>query len=174
MSPVVRILPLLCGVALAGSAVGCTYAAHSAAPEARTRVRHSELPARLCLTLNAATAAAAARGDTRLWLQLRNRTPASRYSSAFQLVLIQRGARRSLERFGMHVDHIEAGRAGPQRFLFDLRDAGLAADNKGRVCFEVERDADAHAQAPQNKDAELEIAMRWQSVLPSTRRPIGP
>jgi hypothetical protein len=169
MLPAIRMLPVLCGAALAVSVVACTYAAHHAAPEARTRVRYSQLPARLCLALNAQTAAATARGDTRLWVQLRNRTPALRHSPAFHLVLIERGARRSLEPFGMQVDPVEAGRAGPQRFIFDLRDAGLAADSTGRVCFEIERDADAGA--PQDMDAELEIAMRWQSVLPTARRP---
>ncbi len=168
----IRMLPLLCGAVVALSAVGCTYAAHSAAPEARTRVRYSQLPARLCLALNAQTAAATARGDTRLWVQLRNRTPALRHSPAFHLVLIERGARRSLEPFGMQVDPVEAGRAGPQRFIFDLRDAGLTADSTGKVCFEIERDADADVS--QDMDAELEIAMRWQSVLPAARRPTSP
>ncbi len=168
MLPAIRMLPLLCGAALAVSAVGCTHAAHSAAPEARTRVRYSQLPARLCLAFNAATAAATARGDMRLWLQLRNRTPALRHSPAFHLVVIERGARRSLEPFGMQVDSVEAGRAGPQRFIFDLRDAGLAVDSTGKICFEIQRDADVDAS--QNMDAELEIAMRWQSALPVARR----
>ncbi len=157
-----RILPLLCVSVLATLAASCTHAAQADAHEASTLVRYAELPARLCLTLDAETIAATARGDTRLWLQLRNRTPASKYSPAFQLMLVGNGGRRLLESFGMQVDHVERGNAGPQRFLFDVSDAELAPDVDGKVCFEVERDGNANDAV--NTDAQLEIAIRWQSI----------
>lgn len=166
MSSITRLLPPLCFATVAALAAGCTQAAQAdkhqvGMHETSTVVRYGGLPARLCLPADADIVATVARGETRLSLQLRNRTPSSRYSPAFHLLLIDHGSvRRPLETFGMQVDHVEHGNAAPQRFLFDLRDAGLMPDADGKVCFEVERDSDAEVATP--VDAQLEITLGWQ------------
>ncbi len=151
-------------VVLAACAVGCAGPAVSGTRASGKAVRDAVLPVRLCLPLDVATVAALSRGDTRLALELRNRRPSDRYSAPFVLSLLQPdGSRRQVHGFGMQPDVRDGAGAAPQRFLVDLREARLAPNARGEVCFELAREAVAGA-VPQAAPR-MDVTLEWRSVV---------
>lgn len=148
---------LVCVVAL-GVAAGCA----SAQPRVRV-ADNAGFPVRLCLPLDAPTRVAVSGGDTRLDIALRHHAPQLRYSPAFRVMTVDAmGVRREVHAFGMQPDVIERGRPAAQHFMVDLRDVRLMPDVRGRVCFEIERDADPEVAA--GASGAIELSMRWRST----------
>ena len=143
---------------VATTACSGTFAAVRGRDAATIRAQYAELPVRLCLAPGAPARSSAARGDAAMQLALRNGVPSDRYSAPFTLSLIDGAQRRPLLTFGMQPDHVEGGRAQPQRFRVPLRDVPLRPDPRGRLCFELDVAPEASAQAP---GATLEISLRW-------------
>lgn len=153
---------------VATTACSGTFAAVRGRDAATARARYADLPVRLCLAPGAHALADSARGDAAMLLALRNGVPSDRYSAPFTLSLIDGAQRRPLLAFGMQPDHVEGGRAQPQRFRIPLRDVPLRPDPRGRLCFELdaelgaELDAAPEASAP-DPGATLEISLRWST-----------
>lgn len=149
---------------VATTACSGTFAAVRGRDAATARARYADLPVRLCLAPGAHALADSARGDAAMLLALRNGVPSDRYSAPFTLSLIDGAQRRPLLAFGMQPDHVEGGRAQPQRFRIPLRDVPLRPDPRGRLCFELDAELDAapEASAP-DPGATLEISLRWST-----------
>lgn len=120
------------------------------------------LPITLCLELNAATATAVARGDTRLRIDIRNRVLSHSYTSALTLSLLHSDGRRSLiHTFGMQPDQIEDRRALAQYFQIALHDVALTPNAQGQVCFEL---AEEPTTPTTDKKSHKDVSIYWWPI----------
>lgn len=154
---------LLSSAIIGALAAGCAGTAVSGTGKSPASLRDVGLPATLCLSLDARTAAAVSRGDIRLQIEVRNRIASNRYGSALTLSQVQADGRRyPVHTFGMQPDRLERGRVAPQRFQAALREIRLVPDARGVVCFELA--SETPAQLPDSA-AHLDVALRWQPAV---------
>lgn len=167
MVPFAGLVLLVCSMSVAGCGQGREPSPAAAATDSASEVvDYAELPTRLCLYVDRNRLEAIRQGQVRLWLQLRNRSPSTRYSPAFTISTVDAdGASAWQEPFAMHVDQIEptTGEAQPQRFMFRLSEAPIQTNAADEVCFKLDR---ADAAAAVEHSSGLEIKLRWQEVAP--------
>lgn len=144
-------------------------------PMPRT-IAYRDLPARLCLPINAAAAADLESGHARLVLSIRHLRPIRRYGDPFTVrALAPEGAADApLLTFALQPD-IDApgpkdgatGKPVPQSFLIDLTNRRIALHAREQLCLSLDlsRDPSPQPGAPTAEDR-LEVGLTIRSVAP--------
>lgn len=137
-------------------------------------IAYRDLPARLCLPINAAVASDLASGRARLVLSLRHQRPIRRYGDPFTVHVLDPESTTDapLLTFAMQPD-IEApatkdratSKTVPQSFLIDLTNRRIALHPGEQVCLilDLSRDPSPQVGAPTAEDR-LEVGLALISV----------
>lgn len=139
---------------------GCNSCA--ASDQKVAALQNTSLPATLCLGLDPATKAGVLSGDIRLQIQIRNQQASNRYSTEFQLFLVQDGGNPLLlHSFGLQPDRQEQGSVLPQQVQLTLQGQQLVPDSQGLICFELTQESEPEsAEHLVPKD----IAISWNPI----------